>query len=155
MIRAIAITVTLASVLLTPTAVTANPDQEALAAIPAEAVAFLCVPSIKNLDGDFRQAVTDLELQPFVQLPSNSLISLLRQKLPALEGMNDAGSFAFVVMPAETWPELTMKLAMIVAAKDPKAMIEAMEGTAQDNGLWNVTMFNEPAHGFLSDRPDR
>ncbi len=121
----------------------------ALASIPADVVGFVCIPSLQQLDSDYQQAVLNLGLQPFVPPPWNSPVAVLKQKLPMLEGIDEKGSVALVFMPAETVFELQMKQALLIPAKDPKAMIETMGGQAGEGGLWVINMMGQPSHAAI------
>ena len=118
----------------------------ALAVIPEDAMGFVCVPSIKSLDSDYQQAISDLGLQQFIQPPMNSLIGMIRQFVPFLEGMDETGSLALVFMPVENIFELQMKQVVLIPTKEPKAMIEAMQGQAAEEDLWSVTIQGQPAY---------
>ena len=122
---------------------------DGLSAIPAEAMAFVYIPSVKAVDADYQDAVRNLGLQPFVPPAMSSLVGLLKAKLPMLEGMDEDGSLAMVLMPAPTPFELKTKTAVLVPAKQPKAMIEAMQGQAGEDGLWTVTMMGQPAYALV------
>ncbi len=122
---------------------------EALAAIPGDAIGFVCVPSIKGLDGDYQQAIINLELQPFVQPPMNSLVGLLKQYMPMLEGIDENGPLTIVFMPAANPFELMMKQALLIPVEDPQAMIEKMGGVAGEGGLWTINMMGQPAHAAI------
>lgn len=122
---------------------------EALAPIPGDAVAFVCIPSIKGLDADYQQAIQNLGLQPFVQPPMDSLVGLLKARVPKLEGLDEDGSLAIVFMPAETVFELQFTQAMLIPTKEPKAMIEAMGGEAAEGGLWTVSLAGQPTYVAL------
>ena len=118
----------------------------ALAAIPKDAMGFICVPSIESLDGDYQQAISDLGLQQLVQPPMNSLVGMVKQFVPFLEGIDETGSLALVFMPVEHIFELQMKQVILIPTKDPRAMIEAMQGQAAEEGLWSVTIQGQPAY---------
>jgi len=122
---------------------------EALAAIPGDAMAFLCIPNVKALDTDYQQAVLDMGLQPFVQPPMNSLVGALKAKMPMFEGLDENGALTLVLMPAPSLPELIMNQGFIVSTQDPKAMIEAMGGVAGEGELWTVTLMGQPAHAAI------
>lgn len=134
------------SVLASATAQARDSLKEALAAIPGDAMAFVCVPSIQALDADYQEAVVSLELQPFVQPPYNSLVSALKTFMPMLGGLDETGPLTIVLMPAASLAELQMTQAVLVPTKDPKAMVEAMMGQPGEEGLWTVNLMGQPAH---------
>jgi hypothetical protein len=118
----------------------------ALASIPGDAVGVVCVPSVKGLDEAYQQAIVNLGLQDLVPPPMNSLVGLLKQNLPMLEGIDESGMMAVVFMPAPTPFELMAKQALLIPVKDPKAIIETMGGVAGEEGLWAVDMMGQTAH---------
>ena len=137
------------SLALSPMVRAGDVVKDALAPIPADVVAFVCIPSLQQLDSDYQQAVINLGLQPFVPPPWNSPVAVLKQKLPMLEGIEEKGSVALVFMPAETVFELQMKQALLIPAKDPKGMIETMGGQAGEGGLWSINMMGQPSHAAI------
>lgn len=124
----------------------------ALNAIPGDAIGIVCIPSIKVLDGDYQQAIVNLELQPFVQPPMNSLVGLFKQYMPMLEGINENAPLAIVFMPAANPFELMMKQALLIPVEDPQAMIEKMGGVAGEEGLWTIDMMGQPAHAAVRNK---
>ncbi len=122
---------------------------EALATIPGDAMAFVCVPSIQTLDADYQEAVVSLGLQPFVQPPFDSLVGALKTFMPMLGGLDESGPLTIVLMPAATLRELQMTQAIVVPTKDPKAMVEAMMGQPGEDGLWMVNMMGQPAQAAV------
>jgi hypothetical protein len=125
--------------------------QETLAAIPGDAMAFIAVPNFKQLDTDYQKAIASLSLQQFVPPPMNSLISALKQRAPMLEKIDDDGSIIVVFMPATSLPELQTKQAIILSAKDPKALMEAMNGQPGEGGMWTVNLFGMPMYAIPSE----
>lgn len=123
--------------------------KDALSFIPADAMGCLCVPSLQRFDASYQRAITTLGLQPFVPPPSDSIITLLRQKLPFAEGLDENGMFAVVIMPTENVFELWMKMAMIVPAKDPKSLLETMGAMPGEEGLWSVNVQGQPQHAAI------
>lgn len=143
--RLIAVLVCVASALPIP-ARAADALKDTLAAIPGEAMAFIAVPNFKQLDSDYQKAIANLGLQPFVPPPMDSLVTALKQRAPMLDKMDEEGSIIVVVMPAASLPEMQMKQAVILSAKDPKALMEAMNGQPAEGGLWTVNLFGMPMY---------
>jgi len=130
----------------TPVAQAGDSLAEALAPIPGDALAFVSIPSIKGLDADYQQAIQNLGLRPFAPPPMDSFVGLLKARVPMLEGIDENGSLAIVFMPAETVFELQFTQVMLIPAKEPKAMIEAMGGEPAEGGLWTVSLAGQPAY---------
>ncbi len=124
--------------------------KEAFSTIPGDATIVLCVPSLKQLDADYQDAVKALGLQAMVPPPMNSLIGALKQSAPMLAGIDEEGVVAVVVMPFTNMFELQQKQALIIPTKDPKAMIEAMGGEQGDDGSWKVTLFGTPSFAAVA-----
>ncbi|MBI4717003.1 MAG: hypothetical protein HY763_04305 [Planctomycetes bacterium] len=129
-----------------------DPMKEAIATLPADAMGFACVPSLKSLDANFQQAINDLNLQPFVQPPANSLVALIKQNLPMFAALDESGAFAIVLMPAETLMDLSNATALVVPAADPKAMLEGMGGQPGEGGVWSVSMMGQPSYAISGDK---
>jgi hypothetical protein len=123
--------------------------KDGLSAIPADAIGFIYIPNVKRVDGDYREAIKNLELGSMIPPTMTSLVGLMKAKLPMLEGMDEDGSFAVVVMPAQTPYELWAKLAILIPTKKPKAMIETMGGQAREDGLWTANMMGQPGYAAI------
>ncbi|HEY3245534.1 MAG TPA: hypothetical protein VGM03_19500 [Phycisphaerae bacterium] len=119
--------------------------KEALSVIPADAVGFVCLPSIKQFDADYQQMLALLALQGMVQPPFNSLSSALKAHFQMTSGLNENGALAVVFLPADNPQELLAKLAFVVPTTDAKALLEAMGGKSGEGGIWNVSMMGQPA----------
>lgn len=146
MLRGLFATV-LSVVLLLPPVVRADEHTDrALATIPADAVAFLTISSLKVLDTDYQQAVNNLGLAMFLPPPSNSIIALMKSSLPLSHGFDEAGSLSIAVMPAATKEELQKSMAILIPATDAKALATAMGGTEGEGGLWTVQPFGSPMY---------
>lgn len=131
--------------LLMPSAARADESmKEALSLIPGDAMGFICVPNLKQLDTDYQQAVIDLGLQDMVPPMANSLVGMIRGQLPFLAGLDESGPLVVVFMPAAMIFELQQKQALLIPTKDPKAMLEGMGGVAGEEGLWNVNLMGQP-----------
>lgn len=126
--------------------------KDALASLPADAMAFICVPNLKQTDANYQQAVIDLGLTPMVQPPMNSLVGMIKEKFPMFAGLDENGTFAVVLMPAANLMELDSNMALVVPAADPKAMIEKMGGQANEGGGWGVNMFGTPSFAFTGTK---
>ena len=113
--------------LIAPGAVRAdNAIKDALASIPANAMGCFCIPNLKQLDANYQQTIGALGLQAFVPPPANSLVSLIKMNLPFGESLDENGPMALVIMPATNPFELPMKIAFVLSAKEPKALLEKM-----------------------------
>jgi len=130
----------------------ADPIKSALAVIPGEAIGFVCVPSIKQLDSEWQQAVTNLGLQPFVQPPYNSPLALMQMFGQMTAGLDANGPLVFVQMPFENPFEQSAHAAIVLPAEDPKALIEAMGGQAGEGGVWSVPLFGMPMSAATGDK---
>lgn len=138
---------TLLSVLLImPAAVRANDAmKQALSVIPADAVAFVCVPNVKQLDTDFQGMEQRLGFAGMIAPPFNSLQGILQTFLRVGEGFNPDGPAVVVIMPANNWMEMMMKQALILPATNPRALLESMGATAGEGGVWNASINGQPA----------
>jgi len=124
----------------------------ALSLVPADAVGFLCVPSVKQLDADFVQATSKLGLGAMMPPPFNSPTAVVKQYLKFGNGFDESGPMVYVALSANTLPEVSQKMALIVAATDPKAFIESMGGEALEDGLWRVNMMGQPAVAAVGEK---
>ncbi len=140
------------SLVLSGSASAGDVMKEALAGIPQDAIGFICVPSLKQLDTDYAQAIEDLQLGMFVPPPMNSIVEILKQQLPMLEGIDGEGSLSVVFMPAATLMELQNSQVLLIPTKDPKAMAEAMGGQVGEGGIWNINMMGQPAFAVLGEK---
>ncbi len=123
--------------------------KDALKAVPADAVMFVAIPSVKELDAHIGQVIKDLGLEEAAGLPSNSLLAFVKTQAPFLEGIEENGAVHVIIMPAPTLPELSMKQAMSLPVKDPRAFITGLEGQEQEGGMWTVTLMGQPMHAAI------
>jgi len=131
--------------LLLPNAVRADDAmKDALSLVPQDAIGFVCVPNIQQLDAGFQNTLEKLGLSAFVPPPTNSLAGAMRVFLRMSAGLDDGGALLLVLMPAETPDELDQKLALLVPATDPKLLLEAMGAEAGEGGIWSLELFEEP-----------
>ncbi len=131
--------------LLLPNAVRADEAvKDALSLVPADAIGFVCVPNIQQLDASFQNTLEKLGLSAFVPPPTNSLAGAMRMFLRMSAGLDDSGALLLVLMPAETPDEFDQKLALLVPATDPKLLLEAMGAEAGEGGTWSLELFEEP-----------
>jgi len=131
--------------LLLPNAVRADDAiKDALSLVPADAIGFVCVPNIQQLDASFQSTLEKLGLSAFVPPPTNSLAGAMRAFLRMSAGLDDGGALLLVLMPAETPDEFDQKLALLVPATDPKLLLEAMGAEAGEGGTWSLELFEEP-----------
>ncbi len=126
--------------------------RDAVAQLPADAFAVICIPSLKQLDADYQQAIVDLGLKEMVQPPANSLLALVKGSLPIFAQMDETRPFAIVVMPATNMMEFNQKAAIIVPVGDPKAVVEGMGATAGEGGIYTGSMMGQPAYFALGDK---
>jgi len=139
--------------LLVPRAVLASePMVNALAVMPADAIGFVCVPSLKQLDANYQQMIVSLGLQMFVPPPNNSVLGLLKQTLPVGDGLDENGALAVVAMPAADLASLANGMALIAPANDAKAFLTGLGGTEGENGVWTVQSFGPPAYAVASGK---
>ncbi|HUU94828.1 MAG TPA: hypothetical protein VM487_03740 [Phycisphaerae bacterium] len=131
--------------LLLPNAVRADDAvKDALSLVPADAIGFVCVPNIQQLDASFQNTLEKLGLSAFVPPPTNSLAGAMRVFLRMSAGLDDGGALLLVLMPAETPDEFDQKIALLVPATDPKLLLEAMGAEAGEGGTWSLELFEEP-----------
>lgn len=142
----------LSLVMWAPAVRAGDPMVDAVAQIPADAMAVLCIPSLKQLDADYKQAIVDLGLQDMVQPPANSLLSLVKGSLPIFAQMDETRPFTVVVMPASNMMEFNQKIAMIVPVGDPKSVVEGMGATAGEGGIYAGSMMGQPAYFGLGEK---
>lgn len=123
-----------------------------LAAVPVEAIAFVSVPNLQQLDTDVQQAITNLGLAPLINPPGKfSPIGLLEQFLGMSDGLDTSGSLILVVLPPATPGVLDPPFALIVSATDPKALLTAMGGTPGEGGQWTLTIQGKPNFAIAGD----
>jgi len=125
--------------------------KKALSLIPADAVAFICVPSVKQLDADYQQAIVDLGLKEMLPPAMSSLVGAVKGQLPFLAGLDEEGPLVIVFMPAAMMFELQQKQVVLVPTKDPKAMLEGMGGQPGEEGLWNLNLMGQPFVGAAGE----
>ncbi|MCO6436128.1 MAG: hypothetical protein J5J06_03480 [Phycisphaerae bacterium] len=138
--------------LLSPCLAMAGSMKDVLRTIPGDAMGVLAVPSLKQLDTDYQQSIKDLGLGDMVAPPFDSLIGMLKANLPMLEGIDEAGAFAVVVMPANNLFEIKMKQALIIPAKEPRAMLEKMGATPGEEDTWNVNFMGTPTVAMTGEK---
>ncbi len=118
---------------------------KALSVIPADAVGFICVPNVKELDADFQNTVQKLGLGGMIAPPFNSLSGVLNTFLHVDKGFDPNGAVAVVIMPANNWMEMLMKQALIIPATDARTLLESMGAKAGEDGVWSLTINSQPA----------
>lgn len=136
----------------TPAARAGDAMRDAVAQLPADAMAVLCIPSLKQLNTDYQQAIGDLGLQEMVPPPANSLLALVKGSLPVFAQMDESRPMALVVMPATNLMELNQKSALIVPVADPKAVVEGMGASAGEGGIYTGSMMGQPAFFALGEK---
>ena len=125
---------------------------KALSVIPADAVGFICVPNVKELDADFQNTVQKLGLGGMIAPPFNSLSGVLNTFLHVDKGFDPNGAVAVVIMPANNWMEMLMKQAVIIPATDARTLLESMGATAGEAGVWSLTINSQPAVAAAGDK---
>ena len=126
--------------------------KKGLSSIPSDAVAFLYAPTVKSLDSAYQGLLRDLGLQIFLPPPARSITGLIGQNFPMFEGIDEEGTFALVLMPFERPEEFYSKLAFIVPAKDPDAMLKALGGQAGEGEQWAVNLMGQPAVALVDGK---
>ena len=116
--------------------------KEVLSVIPGDIMGVVFIPSPKQLDADYQSVVNKLGLQMFAP---PSLINIVKMQLPALQGMDDSGVLAVVILQAENYTELESKQVLMVPTTDAKGMIETLGGESAEGGVWTVNLMGQPA----------
>ncbi len=124
--------------------------KDALSTVPSDALGCLCVPNLKSVDANYQTMIAALGLQPFVPPPANSLVTLVQQMLPFGSGLDMDGPMAVVLMPADNPFELGDKAAIILTAKEPKAVLETMGATPGEEGVWSLMLFGSPSFAAVN-----
>ena len=123
-----------------------------LAAVPANAIAFVCVPNLQQLDSDVQEAITKLGLAPLINPPGMaSPIGLLEQFLGMSDGLDTSGSLILAVLPPANPAIPIPQTALIVPATDPKALLTAMGGTPGEGGQWTLSIREKPHFAIAGD----
>lgn len=130
-----------------------------LKAIPADASAFVAVPSLKELDAHVAGVAQQLQLQGLIPSP----LELFKSNVGVAEGLDENGGMAFVVLnlsQVKTADELAQHLAFLVPAAKPDDMIKSLGGEKQGE-VFNVTVMGQksvaaPVKGFVvvSEKPE-
>lgn len=136
---------------LVPTALAEDRIDKALAAIPDDALAFVCVPSLQSVDRDAQRIIEELGLKPMVPLPNGSLMEFIKQKLPNLEGLDEDGPLILIMFPGDSEEELQPKQALMVSAENPKDLLQAMGAEQGEGGVWSAEMFGQPAYAAIRE----
>ena len=123
-----------------------------LAAVPTDAIAFVCVPNLQQLDSDVQQAITNLGLAPLINPPGMaSPIGLLEQFMGMSDGLDTSGSLILAVLPPAIPGIPIPQAALIVPATDPKALLTAMGGTPGEGGQWTLSIQEKPLFAVAGD----
>ncbi len=123
-----------------------------LAAVPADAIAFVCVPNLQQLDDDIQAAITNLGLAPLINPPGMaSPIGLLEQFLGMSDGLDTDGSLILAVFPPVIPAIPIPQAALIVPATDPKALLTAMGGTRGEGGTWTLSIQQKPLFAIAGE----
>lgn len=124
----------------------------ALESLPSDAMGYVIVPSLKQLDADYQQAVKDFGLQAMVPPPYNSLLGAVKTMAPQLAGLDENGPAAIVLMPVTNVFEMNMNQVVVLPVTDPKAMLEGMNATAGEGGVWQLTFFGQPMFAVTGEK---
>lgn len=130
----------------------AKPLDDALATIPADALGFVTVPSLKQLDERVQGLIKHLGLEELVPPPQNSPLAMLKEFLNVSAGLDEAGPLSLVVMPASAPEELPEKIALIVPVTDAPALLKALEATEGAGGVWTLTVMGNPVHAVVAGK---
>jgi hypothetical protein len=127
--------------------------KDAVATLPENSVGFACVPSLKALDGKLQRAVADLGLQGMIPPTMSSIVGSIKMFMPFLQGMDENGPLALVLLPADTIQELGLAACIFIPAEDPKDIIQKMGGQpAEEGGVWNINFFGQPQFASVAER---
>ena len=126
--------------------------RSALSLIPDDAMLFICAANVKTLDADLKRAIADLDLTDSLSLPSGSLVAFLKQNAPFLEHADENASLSVFFMPASSLPEMSQKQVLMVTARDPQQLLDALQASPADDGTQSVTLFGQPLHVALRDK---
>jgi len=116
---------------------------DALASIPEEAIGFVCIPSLEQLDADYKQAIVDLGVKELVPPMAQSLLMSMKM-VPMFATVDTTKPVMIVAMPAKTLAELGKSVALILPTTDPKPILQGMMGQENDDGTWKVNAFGTP-----------
>jgi len=98
-----------------------------LKVIPADATAFIAVGNLKALDTHVMGIAQQLQLQGIVPSP----LDWVKRTTNINQGLNENGGVAFVILncgDVKTPGEIGNKLALLIPAGDPAALLQAMGG---------------------------
>ena len=122
----------------------AEPMKAALAVIPGDAIAFVCVPNIEELDARLQQSVSSLGLTGMVPPEAVTLAGTLSTQFRMTAGLDTKGSLVVVAMPAPGVFELTSKIAVLVPTTDGAALLKAVDAEEGENGVWTAMLMPGP-----------
>jgi hypothetical protein len=135
--------IALSAMTFTTTARAGDRMIDALASIPEEAIGFVCIPSLEQLDADYKQAIVDLGVQELVPPMAQSLLMTMKM-VPMFATVDTTKPVMIVAMPAKTLAELGKSVALILPTTDPKPILQGMMGQENDDGTWKVNAFGTP-----------
>lgn len=131
-----------------PSAATTRPAGAILNVVPADAWGAVVLNNLNSLDTEIVQLTGRLGL-PIMVMPSTMLPAVLG--LP--QGVDPAGGMAMIFMDrvkygqSRNWQlfgDMPAPVVLAVAARDPQALIKAMQGQAGEvEGVWSVTLQDE------------
>jgi len=126
--------------------------KKAMASVPDDAMAFLCIPNLATLDADIQQLIKDLKLSAMIPPPMQSLVTNLKMNLPMLAGIDETGPICLVVMPFTVPAEIQSKIALILPTANPQAMITTLGGQAEENGVWPISFMGQSQFTIVKEK---
>lgn len=142
------IAMVLSSILVMPAA--SRAADSPLSIIPADAIGFVCVQNLKQLDDNAAAILQELGLAPMIPPGFRSLITMLKEYGPLGDGLNESGSLAVVMLGAETPDQMwdPSRSGLIISATDPKALLESLNPEPAEDGTSLVTLFGKPSYAI-------
>ncbi len=144
--------IALSLLLLCPQTFGNDAARKAVATVPSDALAFLCVPSLATLDADIQQLIKDLQLDAMIPAPMQSLVMNIKMNLPMLASIDENGPVCVVAMPFTVPAEIQSKVALVISTADPKAMITALGGEAEVNGVWPINLMGQSLFAIANEK---
>ena len=133
---------------------------DALAAIPKEAVGFVCIPNPSEFDSDVKRMIESLGFGGMVPLPNNSVLQMMQAQLPAMKDMDQGSPLIVSIMPGDDVTQMNDTQVLMIPTKDPKAMLETL-GSEETDGQLSVSIMNKTLaadttdnYVLLADRPE-
>lgn len=142
------IAMVLSSILVMPAA--SRAADSPLSIIPADAIGFVCVQNLKQLDDNAAAILQELGVAPMVPPAFRSLITMLKEYGPLGDGLNENGSIAVVMLGTETPDKMwdPSRSGLIISATDPKALLESLNPEPAEDGTSLVNLFGKPSYAI-------